>query len=213
MTSPPLLDHSSKFMKAMDLSMARIGDIDVSVGALWDAARCPVDLLPWLAWGLSIDIWNAGWSEAQKRAAIMNTIPDQARKGTRASLVKILQTFDPLINLVEWFEAEGSGVPGTFDVNIPVDALTFAGRTADFAEAIIRDIVATKRLSAHMTMVQKVSADLLVWLAAGAQVAGYVRDTATADQLTALAPIWNLYIQSEDGEPIQAEDGQFLEVE
>ena len=55
--------------RALELAM-RAG-IDLSaVGTLWNPLTCPVDVLPFLAWGLAISHWDVAWNEAEKRAAI-----------------------------------------------------------------------------------------------------------------------------------------------
>lgn len=52
------------------------------VARLWDAQRCPVALLPWLAWALSVDEWDADWTEVQQRATIAGSIALHRKKGT-----------------------------------------------------------------------------------------------------------------------------------
>ncbi len=49
---------------------------------LWDAQRCPENLLPWLAWALSVDEWSESWSAAQKRTQVLNSIALHRKKGT-----------------------------------------------------------------------------------------------------------------------------------
>ena len=35
-----------------------ISAINVPVRDLWNPAKCPLTLLPWLAWALSVDEWD-----------------------------------------------------------------------------------------------------------------------------------------------------------
>ena len=49
---------------------------------LRDPWRCPAPFLPWLAWSLSVDEWDPGWSEDTKRATIAASIMVHRRKGT-----------------------------------------------------------------------------------------------------------------------------------
>ena len=61
--------------------------------------------LPWLAWGLSADTWDADWSEVTKRKAVAGSIALHRTKGTRASVETVIGRFDELLPVVEWFEA------------------------------------------------------------------------------------------------------------
>ena len=99
--------NATKFERAFaSVAGVRLEAIPFDIGALWDPATCPSDLLPWLAWGLSIDRWDAAWSDAQKRAAVARAIDEQRHKGTRYAVEQVLQRWDDLLQLVEWFEVE-----------------------------------------------------------------------------------------------------------
>lgn len=87
----------------------------------------PVHILPWLAWGLSIDFWNPEWAEAEKRAAIAGAIEAQRRKGNPASLRAVLDRFDPLIAVVERFQDRGTLDPHKFRLELPL-ALDYHGQ-------------------------------------------------------------------------------------
>ena len=49
---------------------AALADVPVPIRDLWNPETCPAALLPFLAWGVSIDLWDSQWSEAEKRAAV-----------------------------------------------------------------------------------------------------------------------------------------------
>jgi phage tail P2-like protein len=68
--------------RALGEATARATDIPVPVGGLWDQQNCPATLLPWLAWALSVDVWDSAWSEAVKRRAIAESVAIHRRKGT-----------------------------------------------------------------------------------------------------------------------------------
>ena len=44
----------------------RISDLDVPIDRLWNPATCPENILPFLAWALSVDVWNPQWSVEQE---------------------------------------------------------------------------------------------------------------------------------------------------
>lgn len=189
-----------------------LADVPIAIDRLWNPATCPVELLPWLAWGLSIDLWDADWSEPVKRAAIADAIAFQRRKGTKASLRTVLDRFDPLIGIVEWFEDRPNLDAYTFRLELPMAADSDVDYSPDLVARILRDIATVKPVRAHMLAVHRLKAEAQAWLVSAASVAGYERIDCDADITTALDPAWNNYLQTEDGEPILAEDGAYLEV-
>lgn len=189
-----------------------LADVPVAIDRLWNPATCPAALLPWLAWGLSIDLWDAEWTEATKRAAIADAIAFQRRKGTKASLRTVLDRFDPLIGIVEWFEDRPNLDPYTFRLELPMAADSDVDYSPALVARILRDIATVKPVRAHMFAVHRLRAQAEAWLVSAASIAGYERLDAAADVASALDPAWNNYLQTEDGEPILAEDGNYLEV-
>jgi len=56
--------------------------------------RCPAPLLPWLAWALSVDVWDAAWPEVTKRRAIAESLAIHRIKGSRASVERAVAAMD-----------------------------------------------------------------------------------------------------------------------
>lgn len=185
--------------------------VPVAIDTLWNPWTIDASLLPWLAWQLSIDIWDSAWSEAEKRAAIADAIAFQRRKGTPASLRTVLDRFDPMIQIVEWFKDRETLDPYTFRLELPLladsdivyDDLTVA--------QILRDIAQVKPVRADFTAVYRMQADVQAWLVSAAGIAGQGRLDERADTDAAQDPIWDSYLQTEQGEPILAETRAFLE--
>lgn len=75
---------------ATDLATARIAEVPVPLDTLWNPLTCPLSVLPWLAWALSIDEWEAGWAEDRRRATIAQAVSVHRRKGTLASVRAVL---------------------------------------------------------------------------------------------------------------------------
>ncbi len=199
--------------RALEAGGARIVDVDAPAD-IDDPMTCPVELLPWLAWGLSVDTWDADWTEADKRAAVAGSIELHRRKGTRASVEHVLGRFDELARLVEWHEVTPRRSAHTFDVIVPMvlpDGTAPGGRrsTAAFAEAIIREVSRVKPLREHMTLVQSLELQGGLGVFGTARLASYARSNADLDIDTSTA--WNFYLQTEDGEPIQSEAGLLLD--
>ncbi len=206
--------NATPLERGIEDACARIGAIDAPIAPLWDPATCAMDILPWMAWGLSVDSWDAGWTEAEKRAAVAQSIELHRRKGTRLSVEAVIARFDQLAHLVEWHEATPRAAPHTFDVVVPmVTASNIApgGRraTAAFAEAIIREVARVKPLREHMRLVQSVAAAGAVGVQGALRAAGLLRADATLS--TDTSPHWATYLQTEDGEPIEDGAGSFLD--
>lgn len=93
--------------RAMANAVSRVSDVPVPVGDVWNPDACPAALLPWLAWALSVDIWDPDWTEPQKRAAVAESIEIHRRKGTvwatRTALSRVLEASA----VTEWFEWGG----------------------------------------------------------------------------------------------------------
>ncbi|MBA3942552.1 MAG: phage tail protein I [Erythrobacter sp.] len=192
------------------VSVEALTDLPVPVGDVWSPVGCPAALLPWLGWGLSIDIWDSDWSDAQKRVAIASAIDDQRRKGTRAALRRALDRIDPLIDITEWFEDPVNLEPYTFRLDLP-DRNT---STIDYNEAtistLLRDIAAVKPLRAHVIASYRIRGLAEVGLVSAVIWGGIGRIELDADAEAAADPVWSTYLQTENGEPLQDEDGEFL---
>ena len=194
--------------RALEAGTARLAQVDAPIGALWDPASMPADQLPFLAWALSVDNWDPDWSDAMKRQAVAESIALHRVKGTRASVEAVLARFDDLLEIVEWHEASPRAAPNTFDVLLPLvtapdDAPGGARSTAAFADAIIRDVTSVKPLREHMTLVQTLRLQSAIGLVGVARLASWQRQTL--DLAVDTSPAWDGYLQTEDGEPFEAE--------
>ena len=77
--------------RALDLApAAHLGAIPRPISRLWNPQTCPAALLPWLAWALSVDEWDADWPEQIRRDVIAGSIGLHRVKGTLAALKRAL---------------------------------------------------------------------------------------------------------------------------
>lgn len=95
-------------------------DAALRIRTLYNPATCPVEVLPFLAWAWSVDRWDDTWPEATKRAACANSFYVHKRKGTIAAIRSVVEPFGYLLRVVEWWQLEPNGVPGTFALEIGV---------------------------------------------------------------------------------------------
>lgn len=196
--------------RALEDAMRVGADISM-VGTLWNPLTCPPEVLPFLAWGLSISRWDENWTLAEKRAETAGAIQFHQRKGTRGIVQEVLSRFHPLLEIVEWWEANPRGIPGTFEVRAPAPDIPASFLTTETAAAIIRDVASVKPVSRHFDFVQSLEAQATLWLNGTAMTATFARFdmAATHDP----DPVWGTYWQTEDGEPLQLENGDFLEID
>lgn len=213
MTNSLLPPNATRLERALEVGGARIVDVHAPAD-IDDPMTCPVELLPWLAWGLSVDTWDADWTEADKRAAVAGSIELHRRKGTRMSVETVLGRFDQLARLVEWHQATPRRPAHTFDVIVPmvVGGVAAGGRraTAAFADAIVREVARVKPLREHMRLVQRITAAGAVGIQGVVRAVSYTRTDATMTIDT--SPSWAAFLQTEDGEPIEdGSSGTFLD--
>ena len=91
----------------------RISDLDVPIDRLWNPATCPENILPFLAWALSVDVWNPQWSVEQKRAAVAAAPQLHRIKGTPKAVKMALTQLGLDYEYTEWHEQTPQGTPGT----------------------------------------------------------------------------------------------------
>jgi len=97
--------------------LARIAMVDPTViVTIWNPATCPDVLLPWLAQGVSADVWSNDWDEATKRAVIAASPMVHRLKGTLGAVRRALAAFDLDTRVIEWWEEDARR--GTFRVEV-----------------------------------------------------------------------------------------------
>lgn len=198
--------------RAVDAAAAaRLDGLTVPVGDVWSPDRCPAQLLPWLAWGVSIDIWDTTWPEQVKRDAIAGAIEEQRRKGTKLAVRKALDRIDPLIGLTEWFEDPANLEPFTFRLDLPDRNTSTIDYDSETIGQLLTDIAAVKPLRAHVIASYRIYAQAQLGIVSAIIFGGIARVEAAADLTAAADPVWQSYLQNEIGSPLQDETGAFLE--
>lgn len=172
-------NNSTPLERAVEILTRRLDDIGAPLRQLWSAWDCPISLLPWLAYALSIDAWNAEWPENIKRAFVAQAIEVQRMKGTAASVRRVVQAFGGNIAIREWHQQDPPGEPYTFDVVLTLNGADGAPATGRFLEEVIEEIGRTKPARAHFTFTQGLSARGVIAVAGVARLANYRRLTLT----------------------------------
>lgn len=53
-----------------------------AANTLWNAATCPPEFLPWLAWSIGVETWDTTWTVEQKRCALQTQMQISLHRGT-----------------------------------------------------------------------------------------------------------------------------------
>ncbi|WP_281545902.1 phage tail protein I [Grimontia sp. SpTr1] len=102
MSKSLLPPNASGEERALEQSLCR--DIPVPNGQLWSPDTCPKDLLPWLAWSLSVEDWDAQWPEALQRETIKQAATIHRHKGTVGAVRRALAALGVSVDFLEWFQ-------------------------------------------------------------------------------------------------------------
>ena len=68
-----LPSHSTKMERALETAGLYVGSFAVDPEH-WDPDTCPEAMLPWLAWALSVDVFDSRWPVETRRNMIRSSI-------------------------------------------------------------------------------------------------------------------------------------------
>lgn len=139
---PPSADA---WMRHTETVTARLSDITVALRALWTPTACPVELLPYLAWALSVDRWDKNWPAVKKIAAIQQSYWQHRRKGTRAAVRRVIESMGFSTAFAEWFDTGDH--PGTFRLEVDVNDVGITEKTLAELNRLVAD---AKPVSRHL---------------------------------------------------------------
>lgn len=143
--------NATALERALSGTSARLSDVPVVVRELWNPDACPAAHLPWLAWALSVDDWNAAWSDAQKRAVVAASYTVHTQKGTVGAMRAALGALGYAIELAEWFQESPPAAPYTFGVTAELGA---AGLDARMWDEITAVALSAKNARSHLRYVR-----------------------------------------------------------
>ncbi|QBZ91129.1 phage tail protein I [Pseudomonas viciae] len=138
--------NSTQLERAIEAAIDETTEIPLRT--LYNPDTCPTHLLYQLAWAWSVDRWDEAWPEEVKRSVIRSSFYVHAHKGTIGALRRVVEPFGYLIEVVEWFQTEPKGVPGTFALKIGVSDEGISEETYQELTWLIDD---ARPVSRHMT--------------------------------------------------------------
>ncbi|UAX41250.1 phage tail protein I [Pasteurella canis] len=120
----------------------------VIIADLINPDRCPVHLLPYLAWAFSVDKWDENWSEEVKRIAIKQSFFIHKHKGTIGAVKRVVEPIGYLVELKEWFQTQPQGKEGTFSLTVEVSETGLNEQTYNELVRLVNDV---KPVSRHIS--------------------------------------------------------------
>lgn len=150
MNNTLLPPSASTWMRGAEAATAKLSGITVAIRTLWTPTACPVDLLPYLAWALSVDRWDKNWPAEKKIASIQQSYWLHRRKGTRGAVRRVIEDMGFSATFAEWFEVGDE--PGTFRLEVDVNEVGLTPKTLDELNRLIGDAKPVSRHLAQLTI-------------------------------------------------------------
>ncbi len=186
--SRPLLNEehllpasATQLERDLAASSGRLSQLPVRLDSLWDPDRCPPQLLSWLAWATSSDIWFDDTDDPlqesiRRRELIRKGAFVHQHKGTKAAIQTALDAFANVsITLTEWWQQSPNGFPHTFQLDLLVNGSTPGAGTAELNDQLRRAIDAIKPVRSHYNFTLSTVQTAGIRLAAGTKVISYRR--------------------------------------
>lgn len=176
MMFPSILPPASTSLeRAVEQLTVRLNGVDVDLPSrLWNPEICPPDMLPWMAWGLSLDAWDSTWPESIRRSRVASAIAIARKKGTAASVRSVIASFGGSVAIREWWQMEPPGTPHTFslvmnlgDPDAPV--------SGSFVDQVIAEVTRVKPVRSHFTFTLGLNGAALIGLIAATRPIIYAR--------------------------------------
>lgn len=132
-----LPNNSSALEVAAAQALAQMVEIPVPLRDLIDPYKCPLPLLPYLAWAYSVDYWDSDWSEESKREAVAAAYFVHLHKGTFGAVKRVVEPLGYSIQMSEWWQTGDRR--GTFRLEIGVQGKGITDEMYFELERLIND--------------------------------------------------------------------------
>ncbi|MEG0858976.1 MAG: phage tail protein I [Pseudomonas sp.] len=110
-----LLPHNATPLEQALEAACDLGIDPQIIRGVADSQRCPANFLPWLAWAMKVDGWEAADTEEQQRELIREAIPIHQTKGTVGAVRRVLKAVRVNADFKEWQQIPGA-VPYSFQL-------------------------------------------------------------------------------------------------
>ncbi|MFS7242324.1 phage tail protein I [Serratia proteamaculans] len=160
MSNTLLPPSASDWMRHSETVTARLSAITVALRTLWTPTESPMDVLPYLAWALSVDRWDKNWPAARKIAVIQRSYWSHRRKGTRAAVRRVIEDMGFSSTFAEWFDT--GDPPGTFRLEVDVNEVGLTEKTLAELNRLIGDAKPVSRHLSQMSIATKTAGTVYV---------------------------------------------------
>lgn len=143
--------NASLTERALEAAGTLVCDVDGHLDTLRNPETIPANLLPWLAWDRSVDVWDTAWTDSQKRAVVASSIRVHQHKGTVGAMLTALAALDYTAQLVEGWQTSPPGAPYTFRIDVQLDS---RGIIDGIWGEVERTALAAKNARSHLTAVR-----------------------------------------------------------
>ena len=138
--------NASQLLKDLESSSLKTTSLEALNRYVTNPDLAPDNILPWLAWAVSVDDWSDNWSLAVKKNVIKASINVHKKKGTIGALRSALESFNyKNIKVQEWFDYGGD--PHFFRVFFDV---TEPGFDVGILPQVQKVIDNTKNVRSHL---------------------------------------------------------------
>jgi phage tail-like protein len=98
MTFKPLHPSNvSPLRKTVEEAMVRAFEVQFDLRSIDDPEITPADFVPFIAWGVSTDLWDRNWPLERKRAVAKAWFRLHSKKGTLTGIREAVRYFDSLV--------------------------------------------------------------------------------------------------------------------
>jgi len=97
-----LMDHilagnATDYERVLASQVDKLLELNIPIRELWNPWTCPENLLPYLAWALSVDLWDPKWPITKRRSVIANAVKHHRLKGTLKGIETYLDLVDSTV--------------------------------------------------------------------------------------------------------------------
>lgn len=89
-----LAPNATEYERTLASQVDRLLDLNIPIRLLWNPWECPEHLLPYLAWALSVDLWDSSWPITKRRSVVANAIKHHRMKGTLQGIQTYIELVD-----------------------------------------------------------------------------------------------------------------------
>jgi len=108
--------NASELLKDLENSSLKATSLEALNRYVTNPDLAPDNILPWLAFSVSVDDWSDNWPKVIKREMIKNSISLHQIKGTKRAIKKALEIIGVAGEIVEWWELNPRMTPHSFNI-------------------------------------------------------------------------------------------------